>query len=50
MKTISKATPEEKKKFFKKVLADKVAMQNYIKKHGSLNGFKPDNYTFAKPL
>jgi hypothetical protein len=39
-----------KTNFFKTVLADKRAMHEYIKKHGSLNGFTSDHFEFAKPL
>jgi len=50
MKTISKASREEKKNFFVQVLNDKRAMREYIKLNGSLVGFKPNNYSFVKPL
>ncbi|MDD4969493.1 MAG: hypothetical protein PHT07_08700 [Paludibacter sp.] len=39
-----------KTNFLKTVLADKRAMQKYIKKNGSLNGFTSDHFEFAKPL
>ena len=39
-----------KTNFFKTVLEDKLAMQEYIKKNGSLIGFKSDHFEFAKPL
>lgn len=39
-----------KTNFFKTVLADKRSMHEYIKKNGSLNGFKSEHFEFAKPL
>lgn len=57
IKTAVKTTKEKKESnnvpktnFFKTVLEDKHAMHEYIKKNGSLNGFKSDHFEFAKPL
>jgi len=51
MKTIKlKSKTISKGNFFKTVLDDKRAMREYIKKNGSLNGFKSNHFEFAKPL
>jgi len=39
-----------KAEFFKTVLDDKRRMHAYIRKYGSLDGFKSVNFDFAKPL
>ena len=39
-----------KSEFFKTVLNDKRKMHEYIRKYGSLDGFKSTNFEFAKPL
>jgi hypothetical protein len=36
--------------FFKTVLDDKRKMHDYVRKCGSLDGYKSDNFEFAKPL
>ena len=41
---------ENVKNFFMKMLADKRAVQNYIREHGTLNGFDNGTIVFAKPL
>ena len=41
---------ENVKNIFKKMLADKRAMQTYIREHGTLNGFDNGTIVFAKPL
>lgn len=38
------------KNVFKKMIADKRAVQSYIREHGTLKGFKDDSIIFAKPL
>ena len=38
------------KNIFKKMLADKRAVQTYIREHGTLNGFDNGTIVFAKPL
>ena len=35
---------------FAKMIADKKIVSNYIKEHGSLNGFNDENIRLAKPL
>ena len=35
---------------FAKMIADKQTVSNYIKEHGSLNGFNDKNVRLAKPL
>ena len=35
---------------FAKMIADKKTVSNYIKEHGSLNGFNDENIRLAKPL
>ena len=35
---------------FKRMLADKKAVQNYICEHGTLKGFKDESILFTKPL
>ena len=39
-----------KSEFFKMVLEDKRSMKDYIKKHGTLDGYKSDNFEFAHPI
>jgi len=46
----SKKTILPKSQFFKMVLEDKRSMSEYVKIHGTLNGFKSDNFEFAKPI
>ena len=46
----SKDTIRPKSQFFKMVLEDKRSMSEYVKRNGSLNGYKSDNFEFAKPL
>lgn len=41
---------EDIKNIFKKMIADKKAMQSYIREHGTLKGFANDTILFAKPL
>ena len=41
---------ENVKNIFKKMIADKRAVQSYIREHGTLNGFKNETIVFAKPL
>ena len=41
---------ENVKNIFKKMLADKRAVQTYIREHGTLNGFEYGTIVFAKPL
>ena len=41
---------ENVKNIFKKMLADKRAVQTYIREHGTLNGFDNGTIVFAKPL
>ena len=41
---------EKVKNTFKKMLADKRAVQTYIREHGTLNGFDNGTIVFAKPL
>ena len=41
---------ENVKDIFKKMIADKRAVQSYIREHGTLNGFKNETIVFAKPL
>jgi len=36
--------------FFKMVLDDKRKMRDYIRKFGTLDGFKSNNFEFAQPL
>ncbi len=36
--------------FFKVALKDKLAMREYIKKNGTLEGFKSTHFVFTKPL
>lgn len=35
---------------FKKMIADKRAVQSYIRKHGTLDGLRNEKILFAKPL
>lgn len=35
---------------FAKMIADKKTVSDYIKEHGSLNGFNDENIRLAKPL
>ena len=46
----SKQTIRSKSQFFKMVLEDKREMSAYVKKYGTLKGFKSDNFEFAKPI
>ena len=39
-----------KSQFFKMVLEDKRSMSEYMKHYGTLNGYKSDNFEFAKPI
>lgn len=39
-----------KDNFFKTVLDDKRAMREFIRKNGSLKGFKSKHFEFAKPI
>lgn len=41
---------ENVKNIFKKMMADKRAVQSYIREHGTLNGFNNGTIVFAKPL
>ena len=41
---------ENVKNIFKKMIADKRAVQSYICEHGTLNGFDNGTIVFAKPL
>ena len=41
---------ENVKGIFKKMIADKRAIQSYIREHGTLDGFKNESIKFAKPL
>ena len=41
---------ENVKNIFKKMLADKRAVQTYIREHGTLNGFDNGTVVFTKPL
>ena len=50
MTKTSKETTRPKSQFFKMVLEDKRAMSEYAKKHGTLVGFKSDNFEFATPI
>ena len=45
-----KKTMPPKSQFFKMVLEDKRLMSEYVKKHGSLNGYKSDHFEFAHPI
>jgi len=48
---VSKASNDNNvKNIFKKMLADKRAVQSYIREHGTLNGFDDGTVVFAKPL
>lgn len=48
---VSKASNDNNvKNIFKKMLADKRAVQSYIREHGTLNGFDDGTIVFAKPL
>ena len=38
------------KNVLKKMLEDKRAVQSYIRKNGTLNGFKNEGILFSKPL
>jgi len=46
----SKKTIRPKSQFFKMVLEDKRSMREHIKKYGSLEGYKSDNFEFAHPI
>lgn len=41
---------ERVKDTFRKMVADKRAISEYIREHGSLSGFKDDSIQFSKPL
>lgn len=41
---------ESIKNVFRKMIDDKRAVQSYIRKHGTLDGFKNGKILFAKPL
>ena len=41
---------ENIKKVFKRMIADKRAVQSYIREHGTLDGFRNEKILFAKPL
>ena len=41
---------ENVKGIFKKMIADKRAVQSYIREHGTLNGFEDGTIVFTKPL
>ena len=48
---VSKASNDNNvKNIFKKMLADKRAVQSYIREHGTLNGFDDGTIIFAKLL
>lgn len=49
MKT-QKNNPKAEKPLIEVMIADKNAMREYIKNHGTLKGYKSDNFKFAKPL
>jgi len=44
------AKKNSKSVFFKTVLEDKRSMREYIRKFGTLEGFKSNNFEFAKPI
>lgn len=46
----STASNKNVKNVFKKMIADKRAVQSCIREHGTLKGFKDDSILFAKPL
>ncbi len=46
----TKKIAQPKSQFFKMVLEDKRSMSEYVKKHGTLDGYKSDNFEFAKPI
>jgi len=50
MMITSQKIARPKSQFFKMVLEDKRSMSEYVKKHGTLNGYKSDNFEFAKPI
>ena len=41
---------ESVKNTFRKMMADKKAISDYIRKKGTIRGFKDDSIRFAKPL
>ena len=41
---------QSKSQFFKMVLEDKRSMSEYAKKHGTISGYKSDNFEFAHPI
>lgn len=45
-----KKTIRSKSQFFKMVLDDKRAMNEYVKKNGTLDGYKSDNFEFTHPI
>lgn len=44
------ANAQDIKNIFRRMLADRNAVQSYIRKHGTLIGFKNESILFAKPL
>lgn len=48
--TADKTNTENIGKVFRKMLADKKAVQSYIREKGTLEGFQDETITFAKPL
>lgn len=50
MKSQPNLKREVVKNIFKKMLADKRAVQSYIREHGTLNGFDNGTIVFSKPL
>ena len=41
---------ESVKSTFRKMMADKKAISDYIRERGTIRGFKDDSIQFAKPL
>lgn len=48
--TADKTNTENIGKVFRKMIADKKAVQSYIREKGTLEGFQDETITFAKPL
>ena len=48
--SISKKTIRPKSQFFKMVLEDKRSMSEYVKKFGTLEGYKSENFEFTHPI
>ena len=44
------AKAQDIKNIFRRMMADRNAVQSYIRKHGTLIGFKNESIFFAKPL